>query len=259
MTKNLEAESFGKINSLYDRARVGYPNHLINDIITYSGTTQHGKVLDVGCGSGQATIPFAQRGYNVIALDISQEMIELVKNKCSTFHNVSFKVGSFEDVELYPEHLDIIVSGMAWHWISPEKRLEKAHRILKSSGAIALIWSYQLREKSDFIKSVGKILDNYGRVNRGPTGSRVPDIANHVYHEAKESKLFVDVEIKEYAEEFKFSKQRYIDLVTSYGWVQLLPEEKRRSLIYKLTELCGKYKEPLIIPYKYVLVLGRKN
>jgi ubiquinone/menaquinone biosynthesis C-methylase UbiE len=40
-------------------------------------------VLDLGCGSGRASIPLAQRGYVVVAVDLSLPMLELLIRKAS--------------------------------------------------------------------------------------------------------------------------------------------------------------------------------
>ncbi|MBU0466506.1 MAG: class I SAM-dependent methyltransferase, partial [Nanoarchaeota archaeon] len=59
-----EGRTFGPISSLYDKARISYPSTLIDDVIAFSGV-ENGNVLDVGCGTGQATILFAERGFYV--------------------------------------------------------------------------------------------------------------------------------------------------------------------------------------------------
>jgi len=210
-----EGKTFGKISNLYDRARTSYPTKLIDDIVNYSRIGQEGTILDVGCGTGQATFLFAQRGYRVIGLDISQEMINIAKEKCSSFPKVSFRVGTFEDVNFSDASLDIITSGMAWHWINPEGREEKAHRILKSGGTLALFWSYQRKEESDFVKAVGRILDKYGGVDRGPAGSKVRQISDTLHDEFIRNPAFTSVEMREYNTDFEFSKDRYLDLVIS--------------------------------------------
>lgn len=253
-----EGRTFGKISNLYDRARITYPIQLIDDIVSYSGIKENGNILDVGCGTGQATILFAERNYTIVGLDAGQEMVKIAKEKCSLYPRVSFKVGIFEDAEFFDSSLDIIVSGMAWHWINPEGREEKARRILRNRGALALFWSYQRKEESDFVKDVSKVLDKYGGIDRGPAGSKVRQIADDIYEKLRKNNFFTDVVIREYDEDFEFSKERYLDLVISYGWVQGLSENKRRSLEEDLQELFKKYKEPMIIPYRYVLVLAKK-
>ncbi len=254
-----KGRTFEKISSLYDRARISYPKQLIDDIITYSGISQNGKILDVGCGTGQATLLFAQRGYQVIGLDPGQEMVNIAKEKCSSFPKVSFKVKTFEEVKFPEASFETIISGMAWHWIKPENQYEKVFRILKAKGTLALFWSYQQKEESDFMKCTGKILDKYGGIDKGPAGSWGKQIADFTYDELSRSRLFTSVETREYEEDIEFSKQKYLDLVISYSYFQRLPQEKRRSLTEDLQELYKQYEEPFIIPYKYVMVLAKKS
>ena len=254
-----ESRTFEKISRLYDKARISYPSQLIQDIIAYSEMKSDGKILDVGCGTGQATILFAQRGYYVVGLDVGKDMIDVAKEKCSLFPKVSFKVGTFEDVELPDSSLDVIASGMAWHWIDPTSGEKKAHRILKRRGTLALFWSYQRKEESDFVTAVGTVLDNYGKEDQGPAGSRVKSFISALYDKLKQGKSFTSVEMREYDMDIEFSKQRYLDLVVSYGWVQILPEKKRKHLVKDLQELYKRYTEPLVIPYRYVLILAKRN
>ncbi len=54
----------------YDEVRPGYPQELIEDIISISAIPEDGRILEIGCGTGQATIPFAKRGYSMTCLDI---------------------------------------------------------------------------------------------------------------------------------------------------------------------------------------------
>jgi len=76
----------------------------------------------------------------------------------------------------------------------------------------------------------------------------------------RENGLFSQVELGEYDEEIEFTIEKYLDLVSSYGWVQKLAEEKRNNLLDDLKKLKFKgYGEPLIIPYRYVMILARKS
>jgi len=47
---------------LYDEARLGYPEAIFDDVVSLSGIPPAGRILEVGCGTGQATVPFARRG-----------------------------------------------------------------------------------------------------------------------------------------------------------------------------------------------------
>jgi len=137
--------TFSNISKLYDKARISYPRKLIKDIIDFAKIKKEDRVLDVGCGTGQATILFSEKGFNVTGLDIGKGMIQLCKKKFSKFVNVSFKQGTFEEAE-FPNKFNLIISAMAWHWIDPEIREIKACQLLKENGSLALFWNYQRKK-----------------------------------------------------------------------------------------------------------------
>lgn len=88
---------FDQVALDYDAARPGYPQALIKDVIALSEIPDGGRILEVGCGTGQATLPFAERGYAMTCLDIGAEMIAVAQQKLRDFPNVSFQVAAFEE------------------------------------------------------------------------------------------------------------------------------------------------------------------
>jgi ubiquinone/menaquinone biosynthesis C-methylase UbiE len=58
--------SFNDVARLYDQTRPGYPEALIEDAIRLSGIPSGGRILEIGCGPGKATLPFARRGYRML-------------------------------------------------------------------------------------------------------------------------------------------------------------------------------------------------
>jgi SAM-dependent methyltransferase len=42
-----------------------------------------GRLLDLGCGTGRLLVPFAQRGYGVLGVDLSEEMLAVARTKIS--------------------------------------------------------------------------------------------------------------------------------------------------------------------------------
>ena len=68
-----------------------------------------GKMLDVGCGTGSLAINMAKNGFDVTAIDLEVEMIEIAKNK-STTQNPVFKVANMLNIDqFFPcNHFDVI-------------------------------------------------------------------------------------------------------------------------------------------------------
>lgn len=250
-------KSFNQISSLYDQARGGYPEALFADVINFSGLKKGSRVLDVGCGSGQAMKPFVDLGSRVTGVDISPELIGLAAKKYTDISNVQFNIGSFESIDFGTKLFDLIISGMAWHWVDPAGRYEKVCTLFCPGGALALFWSYQRKEASDFVRKVSTTLDSYGGPNRGPAGSRVHEIAEETHIELQKNNLFTDVEMREYEEVVTMDQKRYTDLVFSYGWVQSLSDDAKEKLRGDLNTLYEQHDESLVVPYGYTLVLAR--
>ena len=54
--------TFNTVASLYDEVRPGYPDELVRDVLDLSEIDRSGKILEVGCGTGQASRLFATLG-----------------------------------------------------------------------------------------------------------------------------------------------------------------------------------------------------
>ena len=50
--------TFDQAGWLYDEARPGYPEALFDDVVAVSGIPPGGRILEIGCGTGQAILPW---------------------------------------------------------------------------------------------------------------------------------------------------------------------------------------------------------
>jgi len=95
------------------------------------------EVLDVGCGTVYPTI-FARAGFEVIALDISQECISQVfevAKKWGVSKQVHPVVGDAQALVYRDNSYDAVIHGELWEHISdPEKAISEGLRVLKSGG-----------------------------------------------------------------------------------------------------------------------------
>ncbi len=66
--------TFNNVADLYDEVRPGYPEALIEDALTLSGIPPDGRILEIGCGTGKATLPFARRGYAMLCLELGDKL-----------------------------------------------------------------------------------------------------------------------------------------------------------------------------------------
>ncbi|MCP4423480.1 MAG: SAM-dependent methyltransferase, partial [Chloroflexi bacterium] len=73
---------FDEAAELYDEVRPSYPEALVEDVVALSGIGKNGRILEVGPGPGTATLPFAQRGYRMLAIELGEHLAALAAENC---------------------------------------------------------------------------------------------------------------------------------------------------------------------------------
>jgi len=141
------ARVFGEVAEEYDRIRPDYPEKLFDDVLAYAALTD-AHALEVGAGTGKATLAFARRGVGITAIEPDEAMAAVLTRRVLTHPQVSATVSSFE--EYVPSRpVGLLFSAQAWHWIDPAVRWRKAAAVLASGGALALFWNNDLLVEPD--------------------------------------------------------------------------------------------------------------
>lgn len=73
--------------------------------------TSKGSLLDVGCGTGNLSIEFAKRGFDVMATDLSMEMLQIVDYRAKQ-EEVHLELGIYDMLDPIPVAYDTIVASM---------------------------------------------------------------------------------------------------------------------------------------------------
>lgn len=104
-------------------------------IIKKIGDLKNKKILELGCGAGEASVYFAKKGADVTAADISKGMLEVVRklaNKYKVF--LSTKQSYSDHIECADETFDIVYAGNLLHHVDIEGTLKEVSRVLKKGG-----------------------------------------------------------------------------------------------------------------------------
>lgn len=102
------------------------------------------KILDIGCGSGRAAISLRQRGYEVIGVDITPEMIATAKKVASSKNmNIDYEVGDVTELGFSENSFDgAIFANNGWVQIpgkeNRQKALSEIYRVIKPNGYFIL-------------------------------------------------------------------------------------------------------------------------
>jgi len=122
---------------LYAEARPSYPSELVDDVLRLSGIPAEGRILEIGCGPGNATLLFAQRGHHLLAVELGARLAALAAARCRDYPRVSIRRMAFEDWPVEAGAFDLAISADAFHWIRPEIGYPKVAQALRPSGAAA--------------------------------------------------------------------------------------------------------------------------
>jgi SAM-dependent methyltransferase len=122
----------------YERTRPVCPPQLFDDLIDVGGLRPGDRVAEIGCGTGQATVPMAERGLAVTAVDLGANLAAIARRKVAGFPRVSVVVSAFEDWQPDRAEFDAVVSVNALHWVDAPVRYARPHALLRPDGILAV-------------------------------------------------------------------------------------------------------------------------
>jgi len=260
--------SFGSVAEQYDRARPIYPEQLVDDAIAFAGEALRaaGRALEVGAGTGKATLQFAARGLEIDAIEPDGAMAAVASQRAATAEaNVRLQISDFESADV-PEHAyGLLYAGQAWHWVTPERRYELAARALVPGGALTVFWNRpewrrcELREplEAAYRRSQSEL------PSRGPQHPSEPDPVDgqgkNWREELAGSPLFTDVELRRYDWAKRYATAGYIELIGTHSDHLLLDAGQRQRLFAEIADVIDAAGGSFELPYGTVLCLARRR
>ena len=123
---------FDEVAELYDAARPTYPPELLAAVSGLLGMQK--RILEIGCGTGQATLPLARLGCCITALEPGPNLAALAAKNLALYPQVQIQTTTFEEWLAAENQYDLVLSATAFHWVSPEVRYAKSAQALTSGG-----------------------------------------------------------------------------------------------------------------------------
>ncbi len=102
------------------------------------GSPGRGRLLDAGCGSGKYAVPLRMRGFDVVALDVSQRALRIVRERCDSRKiNLDLLAANVYQIPFKEDSFDVIwCYGVLQHLLLKEREYAIAEfsRLLRKGG-----------------------------------------------------------------------------------------------------------------------------
>jgi ubiquinone/menaquinone biosynthesis C-methylase UbiE len=136
----------GEVADFYQRYRRGYPAAVFDALVNAFNLTVDDIVLDLGCGTGQLTLPLAARVRAVVGIDPEPDMLVCARRAATEkgVTNVSWVLGADTDLPavdalLGGRTVGAVTVGQALHWMDHETLFQKLALLTRGGGGIAVV------------------------------------------------------------------------------------------------------------------------
>ena len=162
--KSLEHAGWNQRANTYDDITAIITNYGIIPLLDAASIAPGQKVLDVCCGTGLVAAPAVERGAEVTAVDIAQDMIAAARAKRLP---VDFRVGDAEGLSFPDESFDRVICNFGlFHVPEPDKAIAEAARVLRPGGRYAFT-TWCGPEGSALFTIIPAAIKQYGKLDVG--------------------------------------------------------------------------------------------
>ena len=249
--------TFDKAADLYGTARPTYPDAVFDDIADAADLGHDDAVLELGCGTGQATRGFLRQGLHVLALDPGAELLRVARQSLASFQSVQFVQSTFEDWPPQSTRFKLVASAQAFHWIAPEVRFAKAASVLRPGGVLAVFGNVPVGLAPSLLADFRRIYAAHGFSADGPPPESWYLPAGPVAQLFAESGLFEAVTHKSYAWTRPFTSQSYADFLRTRSDHHMMEPDTREKVIADIAAAIVAHGDRFEMNYETHLYMAR--
>ncbi|GAA2267918.1 class I SAM-dependent methyltransferase [Streptomyces amakusaensis] len=236
--------AFDRVADVYDTARPLIPQHLVDSLARATGLAPGERVLDVGAGTGQLTLPLRAAGLTVTALEPGARLRALLAAHTAGDPGITVQGGFFEEYTAPHGSFAAVMSANAWQWIDPAVSYTKAADLLIADGHLALIWNFPIAADPALQQKLNQALEQ-----RHPDAVRDP--ATHrsgIEARARQGRAELTTSGRFDTPRWQFTHDTlhltphaYYELLLSYANAATLDESARTDLRTQVTSVLAEH------------------
>jgi SAM-dependent methyltransferase len=194
-------------------------------------------VLEIGAGTGKATMLFAARGMRVVAVEPSAEMAAVARRRSAAVGDgVRIEQSDFERWDPAGRQFSLVFAAQAWHWVDSAVGFAKAASVLRPGGVLAAFWNRPMWARAAlrevlieaYRKAAPEVLDESDPMHpaNSPSGDEVQWRSGVDATEGLGA-----VEVRDYDWSQTYSARDYAALLQTHSTVRVLDPGRREALV----------------------------
>lgn len=212
----------------YERGRPGWPS----EVIELAGLPSTATVLDLGAGTGKLTRVLATAFDRVVAVEPAEAMRRLLVAHCPRAEALA---GTAHEIPLADESVDAVFAAQAFHWFEDERAVAEIARVLRSRGALVLMWNVPGGPTQPSIEAVERLLTEHGptaeEFGSDPLDLGGPRFASGEWSLALAESPFEPLQSARLPNPQALDREGMVAFFASMGWLADLADPMRLSLL----------------------------
>jgi SAM-dependent methyltransferase len=221
-------------------------------------------VLEIGAGTGKATVALAARGLPVTCLEPDPRMAAVLRRNTRDFPLVVVREAALEEHAGLDGTFGLVLAAQSWHWLDPERRVDLARRALRNGGALALLWNSTLVPPGGLRDELLAVHAAHGAQEEGSHTLRdpfpPPDDVWETTPQGRElaaDRRFGDLRQQTVKVGYEFGTRRYLDYLDSLSRYRILPTARRSALMADVARVADAHGGRFAVTTYELLMLAR--
>lgn len=250
----------------YDRFRPGYPDEVFTTIATRLTLPRLPLVVDLGAGTGRASLAMAALGWRVTAVEPGRPMLELLRARATDDGLlISTIQADAEATGLDPTSVDLVTAAQAFHWFANEAAMAEITRIVRPGGGMALFWNVRDAERSPFLADYAELLKRSAESADDPGIGRYEAGGRDETRQALEAAHGFEAPVLiQLHQDVEMTDEQFVGMAFTASYVRAaMSPERQDRFRADLVELLARHGlsggKPFPVPYRVDLWIARRS